>query len=466
MYKRQVIADGAGSLFSSLSWTAGTGGFADLTLTLKSGTTTLTSVRSASGSATLSYPLTAGGTYSLVITNNSTLTNVPSYTLNTTLPRRGAFTLALKNSGGTTIATGTGQKPVSLSASVAAGNYTIVVTPVSGKGTATVTASYPGADKQVTYTYDGNDHATEINDGSTITTETLSPSGRVIRRVVKNASTQAVTEDVIFGYQDGSDSPSYSRPTAGGTVTSYLGGAGGLSVIDVGGTPTYQHANGHGDIIGTSNSAGTFTAITPTDEFGVGTVPASRLGWLGAHERFTTNTALGVMRMGVRLYDPRLGRFLEVDPVEGGSANDYDYVAGDPINSFDIDGRCRAMSRPTVADYLTGRACAPAGFRERFGYVPVFRRTRAGVRAMRANGECSWFPDTGPWWDFQNACKTHDYGYDLIRFGAIRNRKAVDDFLRNDMKADCKRRSLFKRGCRSTADNVYAAVRTFGGSVI
>jgi hypothetical protein len=28
-------------------------------------------------------------------------------------------------------------------------------------------------------------------------------------------------------------------------------------------------------------------------------------------------------------------------PVEGGSANDYDYVEGDPINSLDLDGRCK-----------------------------------------------------------------------------------------------------------------------------
>lgn len=30
-----------------------------------------------------------------------------------------------------------------------------------------------------------------------------------------------------------------------------------------------------------------------------------------------------------------------IHPVEGGSANDYDYVAGDPINNLDLDGeRC------------------------------------------------------------------------------------------------------------------------------
>ncbi len=33
------------------------------------------------------------------------------------------------------------------------------------------------------------------------------------------------------------------------------------------------------------------------------------------------------------------GRFLQTDPVKGGSANDYDYVNADPINNLDLDGR-------------------------------------------------------------------------------------------------------------------------------
>jgi hypothetical protein len=42
--------------------------------------------------------------------------------------------------------------------------------------------------------------------------------------------------------------------------------------------------------------------------------------------------------MGVRLYDPIIGRFLSTDPVYGGNETAYSYPS-DPVDSYDLDGR-------------------------------------------------------------------------------------------------------------------------------
>lgn len=136
-----------------------------------------------------------------------------------------------------------------------------------------------------------------------------------------------------------------------------------------------QLSNLHGDIVAEASTDHDATKPLRTfeaDEFGVPRqTDDTRYGWLGSKRR-PTELASGVIQMGVRSYLPSLGRFLQVDPVVGGSANPYEYAAQDPVNNFDLDGR----------------ACVPCGYAIGAGARELIRHglKGAGRRAVRKVG--------------------------------------------------------------------------------
>lgn len=108
----------------------------------------------------------------------------------------------------------------------------------------------------------------------------------------------------------------------------------------------YPDLNGNtffdGDATGTARD----TAPVLYDPFGaaLGTIPAAPVdgaplhGWQATSGYETQQLSVPVNLLGQRLYLPSLGRFLQVDPRAGGSANSYDFANQDPINGSDLSG--------------------------------------------------------------------------------------------------------------------------------
>jgi len=198
--------------------------------------------------------------------------------------------------------------------------------------------------------------------------------GRVVARFKNTLTnwTAAAAGDYYYGFTGSGDTPDFVKDANHVVIEKNLELPGGVMVTIkpqetvAANKAIYNLPNNHGDTLVTTNALGanTSTGNGPLntftyDPFGVvisgSTLPTNAdhasYGWLGQHEKLTESEyATTPVQMGARVYIPGIGRFLQVDPQQGGTPNAYVYPP-DPINDFDLTGNFGMKSFASIASY-------------------------------------------------------------------------------------------------------------------
>ncbi len=120
---------------------------------------------------------------------------------------------------------------------------------------------------------------------------------------------------------------------------------------------SYLMSDERGSVIGITNSSGTVTNVNKYDAYGV---PDS-----GNTGRFQYTGQMWLSDVGVyhykaRAYNPKIGRFLQTDPIGmAGGLNLYAYGGNDPVNRRDPWGRCDQWA--TSAHWVFGHVTTDTG---------------------------------------------------------------------------------------------------------
>jgi RHS repeat-associated protein len=238
----------------------------------------------------------------------------------------------------------------------------------------------------------------------------LDPAGRTLETI----STGKPNNYTILSHYTGpSNAPAWTiNPVSGEWRRNITGISGSLVAIQNNGeTPELQLTNLHGDIIAKAYLSETATALAAkadTSEYGVPTVSApAKYAWLGASE-LPTELPSGVIAMGVRSYVPQVGRFLQPDPIPGGSANAYAYTFGDPVNSTDPSGEYAAVastaSLQAASHEAEANAARRAAEREAAARAAAEQAAReaaaaAAVAGPQYAGEEEYFEEYEEWYE-------------------------------------------------------------------
>jgi large repetitive protein len=217
---------------------------------------------------------------------------------------------------------------------------------------------------------------------------------RIVSRTETPSGGAATT--IRYGYTGPGDTSDLTLSASNAVLERVVTLPGGASYTARGAGSVWSYPNLHGDNIAVTNNTGVKQGVTTFyDPFGnliAGTLPDNVSGgldngWLGQHQR-PVETAAGLqttIEMGARPYNPILGRFLGVDPVEGGTPNAYTYV-DDPVNEFDLNGQWGWPKIPNPIKAIK-KAATKVGGAIASGTKTVVRKTYQSARFVVNAGQ-------------------------------------------------------------------------------
>ncbi len=195
----------------------------------------------------------------------------------------------------------------------------------------------------VSLRYDGSDHVVEVSDDDVTTTWRRDVHGTILTTTTQTATGSTTMSRGLGGMVLDGD---------GRAVAQRLELPGGAVLhrsLTNDADDTWTHTHLDGDTYFTTDSdgrrIGDVVLFTPFGE-PIGT--STSTGWQSSHGVMEVTSSTPLIIMGARVYAPTLGRFLQLDPVAGGSANGYDYANQNPVHINDPTGESFLDWLPTA----------------------------------------------------------------------------------------------------------------------